>query len=116
MSLRRPDAAAMQNQQVLLEVLNGFYEELVKLGKARPAFTVPALKSITLATFADLRNVVGDLEGEVGPRGVIVTGRDAPEDGLQGVFIWVPTSTAPDDNATTIKPTAVTGAGRWRGI
>lgn len=35
-------------------------------------------------------------------------------DGTFLFYVWDPTSVAADDNLNVIKPTAITGAGRWR--
>ena len=34
-------------------------------------------------------------------------------DGTRALYMWDPTSAAADDGALTIKPTAITGNGRW---
>jgi hypothetical protein len=65
----------------------------------------------------DLRNFVGatvpasagqDTGTEVYARGLASVG-----DGFGGMFYWNSKSTAADDGATVIQPTAVTGPGRW---
>ncbi|MFD6321025.1 glycosyl hydrolase family 28-related protein [Methylorubrum thiocyanatum] len=44
---------------------------------------------------------------------VSVAGYFVAADGGGGMFTWSPASTAADDGALTIKPSAVSGAGRW---
>ncbi|CAO4174128.1 glycosyl hydrolase family 28-related protein [Methylorubrum aminovorans] len=52
----------------------------------------------------------------VGNLTVSVAGYYAAADGGGGTFAWSPTSTAADDGVVTIKPTAVSGAGRWQRV
>lgn len=118
MSLRRPDAATLADPDKLLVTLGAFYDAIASLQASRPAASAPALKAITLPLFADLRNTVGDVLGEKGPRGCIVAGGKSVFDGNQGVFAWDQTNRNPDDEANTIKPTAILSSanGRWRRI
>lgn len=44
---------------------------------------------------------------------VRTAGYGAPGDGGAGRFVWSAASTATDDGCTVVKPTAVSGAGRW---
>jgi len=46
----------------------------------------------------------------------MIFGRAAALDGDRALYMWDPSSSAADDGALVIKPTAVTGAGRWRFI
>lgn len=111
--LERPTRGTIQKPDDLLPILTGFYERLVELGRAQLPSTVPALKAVTLSTFANMRMQAGDADGEKGPRACIVTGGSSLLDGSEGVFAWDPTSTAADDNANTIQ-VALVPVGRWR--
>src|SRR5262249_20671754 len=42
-----------------------------------------------------------------------VEGGAAAGDGLGGAYLWNPSSVAPDDNRTVLKPNSVSAAGRW---
>lgn len=114
-NLRKPDASTLGNQGRLLDMLVGFYDELVELRKARAPSTVPVLKAGQLSSHADLRKTEGDTAGERGPRACIVTGGVTVMDGGEGVFAWDSTSTLADDSANTFQVGGV-DRGRWRRI
>lgn len=67
-------------------------------------------KGTVVESIAGLRGVSGTKDGAPG----FVTGYYAPHDGGEGPFRWDSTSTDDDDGGMTIKPTAVSGAGRWK--
>ncbi|MFA6125431.1 glycosyl hydrolase family 28-related protein [Sphingomonas sp.] len=70
-----------------------------------------ALPTTTLASIAALRLLTGAAAGQTAD----VTSYYAVDtpDGGGGAFKWSAESTATDDAGTIIKPTAVSGAGRW---
>jgi len=45
---------------------------------------------------------------------VMLAGQTTFRDGGFAFYMWDPTSSEADDGFNTIKPTAITGAGRWR--
>jgi len=65
----------------------------------------------TLSTIADLRAF--KLTKVEANDTVQVTGRDTFSDGLGSFFVWDPFSTLADDNFTVVRPTFMSGAGRW---
>jgi hypothetical protein len=65
----------------------------------------------TLSTIADLRAF--KLSGIGANDTVLVTGRDSFNDGYGGFFVWDPFNTTEDDGITIIRPTFLSGAGRW---
>lgn len=115
-SLQKPDRNSLGDKDELLAVLVSFYDNIRAALGLRTPDTVPALKAITLATHAALRNQVGDYAGQLGPRACIVTGRSAPLDGGEGIYVWDATSTQFDDDVAAIQPfgIAVGKPGRWR--
>lgn len=66
---------------------------------------------------ADLRGFVGTTvpSSDSGVTGTVVhvLGQSTVGDSGNGLFYWNATSTAADDGVNTIKPTSVSGAGRW---
>lgn len=60
-----------------------------------------------IANIAALRTVNGTSQ----PLAVLL-GYTTTDDGGQGIFVWVPGSMGPDDNATLIVPTG--GGGAWQ--
>ena len=62
----------------------------------------------TYDTFSDLRLTVGDVSASI-----TVLGGFAINDGLQGKFYYDTSSVLADDDLNVIKPTAITGSGRW---
>lgn len=61
------------------------------------------------ATVADLRTVTGTVQHEM----AVVLGSSAVGDGGGSNYFWDATSSATDNGTTVVKPTAVSGAGRW---
>lgn len=110
MKLGTPTLGLVNDDGQLLQFLRDVYEEIKRL--STPAGASP----ITLPTHQALRGVIGDLAGSLGPRASIVTGRAAPLDGGQGIYVWDPTSTLADDDAATLQPNAIADGkpGRWR--
>ena len=113
MNLKKPNAALVADKDGLTQQLVDYYQALVELDKARPPSKSPALKAITADLFATMRQYVGDIDGEAGPRAVIVTGGKKLQDGKEGVFAWDPTSTLADNGSTVINPSGAS-PGRWR--
>lgn len=62
----------------------------------------------TYDTFADLRLTVGQASSSV-----TALGQSTANDGQGGIFQWDSSSSASDDNLNVIKPTALSGNGRW---
>lgn len=66
-------------------------------------------------TLADLRKIPQADNGDWTERAVaIVNGSAAFDDGSFFFYSWIPTSADADNAPTVIKPTAITGAGRWK--
>jgi hypothetical protein len=65
-----------------------------------------------LRTFTGITAPSTNGTGNIGSM-VFARGQSSPGDGFGGLFYWNATSSASDDGATVIKPTAVSGAGRW---
>ena len=84
---------------------------------ALPAVQTQGLGSVTADNLNAYSNVVQTftqlraLSGQTG-MGVIALGGAYVADGLQGVFYWVPTSTAADNGTNIIRPTGVAN-GAW---
>ena len=72
---------------------------------------VPAETIRTATSISGARLLTGVGTG-VSPRLQLLGGVNVL-DGQQGVFIWDNSSTATDDGATVIKPTEISGGGRW---
>lgn len=102
--LKRPLLGTLDDKGALLEVLTGFYEELVDR-RRDPGPSVGAVSS-----HAELRRTTGNASGL---RVVIVTGRTSPLDGGEGAYVWDPTSAAADNDTTVIAVGGV-ARGRWR--
>ena len=65
--------------------------------------------NIVVSNYTSLRNVSNVENNDL----IHLLGGIAPNDGDQGSFYWSSTSTAADDGVDIIKPTDITGAGRW---
>lgn len=115
--MTRPTSSAVNDPNTLLVLLMEVYNDLAALLRTQLPSTIPALKAITLPSYAELRKQVGDLAGQLGPRAIIVTAKDAykngPLDGGEGIFVWDPTSTLTDNDATVLQPLGLP-SGRWR--
>lgn len=100
------DAAAVflpNGQQVSAE---GFDYE-VNGGLLESKFPTPSLGSVQ--TIADLRGQ----QTPSGPCSIYVSGYWSINDGGGGTFNWIPSSIKNDNGGTVIKPTSLSGAGRW---
>jgi hypothetical protein len=112
-NLRRPTAGAVANQQQLLDLLASFYDALIELRRPIQPSRAPALKAISVSTFAQLRAAAGDVNGESGACVALVAGKTGVNTGAQGAFAWDPTATAADDDANILQVAGVS-VGRWR--
>lgn len=112
-NLRKPTAAVVGVAAQLTTVLVAFYDAIVELRQDLLPSRVPALKAVTLSSYADLRAARGDVTGELGPRLTMIAGGTSVLDGGQGVFVWDPTSTTADDGVNTFQVAGV-NPGRWR--
>jgi hypothetical protein len=70
-----------------------------------------ALKSYDV--FADVRAANAPILAAGQTLNIQVQGGQTVNDGYGGDFYWNATSSAADNNTTVLKPTSVTGAGRW---
>jgi hypothetical protein len=117
MAIKKPNRSVLEPgaKDALLDILLGFYDALSELSGTRTPATIPALQAITVTTHVMLRKVVGDPNAIIGPRSVLVSGRNLPLDGGGGVFVWVPGNIAVDDDTTVIQPSAIglNKPGRW---
>jgi hypothetical protein len=111
--VRKPDISSVKDPTALLSILSGFYDAIQDAKRAILPSRVPVLKHATASTHADLRKIVGHIDGESGPRVCIVTGDVAVLDGGEGSYVWDPDSTLIDDNTATIQPVGI-ARGRWR--
>lgn len=101
----------------MLDVLVRFYERLVELGKTLLPSQVPALKAMTMANLAAMRQTVGDTNGEKGPRACLLVGGASPLDGSQAFYAWNATDARNDNGTTVIQPAGTQGQpGRWNRI
>jgi len=105
----------MRTPEALLDVLTPIYDAVVALLRPQLPSTIPALQAITQPTFAAVRTVIGDVNGEIGPRCLLVSGKSTAMDGSQGVFAWDPNSVASDDNTNILQPGTL-ARGRWRRV
>lgn len=71
-------------------------------------FSPQSSSSANQANIAALRLITGSTS-----TAAIVDSYSTASDGGSGIFIWDGSSTATDDGGTIIKPTSVSGAGRW---
>lgn len=111
--IRKPDIGTVSSPPRLLGFLVEVYDELRALrGNLVPSRS-PVLKQATAATHAQLRAIVGHVDGEAGPRVCIVAGDVTVLDGGEGAYVWDPDSTLTDNNTTVIQPQGLT-RGRWR--
>ena len=81
----------------------------------------PILRAFSVGTLVELRKTIGSIDGNSGPRAVLLAGHVTPLDAGAGVFIWDPTSTLADDATTTpsanstVCPAVLAATkGRWR--
>lgn len=112
MSLQKPTLALVKDPAQLLQILLSLYDQAVEQAQPQLPDYVPALKSVTMSSFSEMRKLRGDAAGKLGPRACIVTGKATVFDGFEGLFGWDPNSTATDDEANTIQVPNVT-PGRW---
>lgn len=75
--------------------------------------SAPELRGHSVATRDELRGMRGSMDGNAGPRAVILAGNSDPLDAGVGVFVWDPTSRAADDDVNTLQPMG-DEEGRWR--
>lgn len=63
-------------------------------------------------------NTLSDLRAQVGTENVqvLLNGLTTTNDGNGGVYMWDSNSSLTDDGFITVKPTSVSGNGRWRRI
>lgn len=76
----------------------------------------PKLRAITLGSLKELRKTRGDQTGNRGPAACILAGNTETRDGGEGVFLWHPTLTTPDNGGQgSAGVVAVAGVetGRW---
>jgi len=81
----------------------------------------PILRAFSVGTLVELRKTIGSIDGNSGPRAVLLAGHVTPLDAGAGVFIWDPVSTLADDATTTpsanstVCPAVLAATkGRWR--
>jgi hypothetical protein len=113
--IRKPDLGTVKDPSRLLTVLLSFYEAIEAGSRSVGPSRIPVLKKGTAYTHAELRTIVGHIDGETGPRFCLVAGDETVLDGGEGAYVWDPDSTLSDDNNTVIQPVGLL-RGRWRKV
>lgn len=72
------------------------------------------IRAHSMGTRDEARKTRGSIDGNGGPRMMMLSGYETPGDGGEGVFYWDPTSTTADDEGVATLAPLDAGVGRWK--